>query len=133
MSAPIVSGIAVLARTKWDDKESYPSRFIMGQIASNTSGLVADAHAALTVAPRPELSYLEHWLFDTSEQDPDNDDDGVVDAGETIDLAIVIRNHWGKADPVTATLEAWAEGAYQPGSLRDDDNGHCELWCGGSV
>ncbi|MBN1318726.1 MAG: IPT/TIG domain-containing protein, partial [Anaerolineales bacterium] len=40
-----------------------------------------------------------------------NDDDGIVDAGETIDLAIVVRNHWGKADPVTATLEARAEGA----------------------
>jgi hypothetical protein len=25
----------------------------------------------------------------------------------------VIRNHWGKADPVTVTLEAWAEGSFQ--------------------
>jgi len=142
MATPIVSGIAALARTKWSDKDVYSSRFIMGQIAANAAGGiggVADAYAALTVAPRPELSYLEHWLFDTTAQSPTNDDDGIVDAGETVDLAIVIRNHWGKADPVTVTLEAWAEGAYQPdpyvtiitgtvdygavGSFNVDDNG----------
>ncbi len=142
MATPIVSGIAALARTKWSDKDVYSSRFIMGQIAANTSGGiggVADAYAALTVAPRPELSYLERWLFDTAAQSATNDDDGIVDAGETIDLAIVIRNHWGKADPVTVTLEAWAEGAFQPdpyitmitgtveygavGSFNVDDNG----------
>ncbi len=139
MATPIVSGIAALARTKWADKNVHSSRFIMGQIAANTQGGVVDAYAALTVAPQPELSYLEHWLFDTTAQDPNNDDDGIVDAGETIDLAIVIRNHWGKADPVTVTLEAWAEGAFQPdpyvtmitdtvsygavGSFNQDDNG----------
>ena len=138
MATPIVSGIAALLRTKWSDKDVYSSRFIMGQIAANASP-VADAYAALTVAPEPELSYLEHWLFDTEEQSPDNDDDGIVDAGETVDLAIVIRNHWGKADPVTVTLEAWAEGAVFPdpyvtmitdtvnygaiGSFNQDDNG----------
>lgn len=139
MSTPIVSDIAALARTKWSDKDVYSSRFIMGQIAANTAGGVVDAYAALTIAPKPELRYLEHWLFDTADQSPDNDDDGIVDAGETIELAIVIRNHWGKADPVTVNLRAWAEGAYQDdpyvtmitgtvdygaiGSFNWDDNG----------
>ena len=139
MAAPVVSGIAALARTKWADKDVYSSRFIMGQISANTSGGISDAHTALTVAPKPELSYLEHWLFDTADQNPGNDDDGIVDAGEVIDLAIVIRNHWGKADPVSLKLEAWAEGATQPdpyvtmitdtvdygavGSFNQDDNG----------
>ncbi len=153
MAAPIVSGIAALARTKWSDKNVYSSRFIMGQIATTGALLqaytpvggppvfyhTADAYNALTTTPAPSLSYLEHWLFDTTAQDPNNDDDGIVDAGETIDLAIVIRNHWGKADPVTVTLEAIAEGAYQPdpyvtmitdtvsygaiGSFNQDDNG----------
>jgi len=138
MSTPIVSGIAALLRTRWSDKNVYSSRFIMGQIASN-SNPVADAYTALTVAPQPELSYLELWLFDTEDQSLSNDDDGIVDAGEVIDLAIVIRNHWGKADPVTVTLQAWAEGAVYPdpyvtmisdtvsygavGSFNVDDNG----------
>jgi len=138
MAAPIVSGIAALLRTKWTDKDVYSSRFIMGQIAANASP-GANAYAALTVAPKPELRYLEHWLFDTTAQASGNDDDGIVDAGETIELAIVIRNHWGKADPVSVKLEAWAEGAYQAdpyvtmlidtvdygaiGSFNWDDNG----------
>jgi len=117
MAAPIVSGIAALARTYWSDKDVFSSRFIMGQIASNTTaniGGVANAYLALTVSPKPELSYLEIWLFDTTDQSSGNDDDGIVDSGETIDLAIVIRNHWGKADPVIVQLEPWAEGAFQP-------------------
>jgi fibronectin type 3 domain-containing protein len=117
MAAPVVSGIAALARTQWSDKDVYSSRFIMGQIASNTSqdiGGVTDAFAALTVPPTPEISYLQHWLFDTPDINPINDNDGIVDAGETVDLAIVIRNHWGKAENVTVTLEAWAEGAVFP-------------------
>lgn len=138
MAAPIVSGIAALLRTRWTDKDSYSSRFIMGQIAANASP-VADTLASLTVYPRPELRYLEHWLFDTSNQSATNDDDGIVDAGETIDLAIVIRNHWGKADPVSVKLEAKADGAVQTdpyvtmitdtvdygavGSFSQDDNG----------
>lgn len=139
MSAPIVSGIAALIRTKWSDKEVYSSHFIMGQIASNTSIGIANTIAALSVAPQPELTYLQHWLFDSTDLIPINDNDGIVDSGETIDLAIVIRNHWGKAENVTVTLEPWAEGAVSPdpyvsmlidtvnygaiGSFNWDDNG----------
>jgi len=138
MAAPIVSGIAALARTQWSAKDVYTSRFIMGQVAAN-AGAGANAFTALTVAPRPELSYLEHWTFDTPLQATNNDSDGIVDAGETVDLAIVIRNHWGQASNVVATLESWADGAFQPdpyvtwltntvnygavGSFNIDDNG----------
>ncbi len=110
MSAPVASGIAALARTYWNDKDVYSSRFIMGQIAANVNPVV-DGSASITIPPQPELTYLEHWLFDTTEQDSGNDDDGIVDAGETVELAIVIRNHWGKADNVQITLEPWAENA----------------------
>jgi len=110
MATPIVSGIAALVRTRFADKDVYSSRFVMGQIAANASPVV-NALNALTKAPKPELSYLEHWIFDTTNQAAGNDNDGRVDAGETIDLAIVIRNHWGKADPVMVTLDAWAQGA----------------------
>jgi hypothetical protein len=116
MAAPVVAGIAALARTRWSDKDLYSSRFIMGQIAANSQGGVggvANAYGSLTVAPQPQLSYLEHWTFDTAAQAAGNDDDGIIDAGETVDMAIVIRNHWGKADPVSVKLEAWAEGAFQ--------------------
>jgi hypothetical protein len=109
MAAPIVSGIAALARTKWSDKDLYSSRFIMGQVAANASPL-ANALNTLSVTPKPELSYLQHWLFDTSAQDAGNDSDGIVDAGETVDLAIVIRNRWGQAGDAVVTLEPIAAG-----------------------
>ncbi len=153
MAAPVVSGLAALARTRWSDKEVYSSRFIMGQIATTGESLqgrltakgdavsyhTANARAALTTVPKPQLAHLQHWLFDTPLQDDGNDDDGLVDAGETLDLAVVIRNQWGKADPVSVTLEAWAPGATQAdpyvewitntvdygaiGSFNWDDNG----------
>ena len=38
----------------------------------------------------------EFWLFDSEDLDVVNDNDGVVDAGETIDLALVIRTNGEK-------------------------------------
>ena len=127
MAAPVVSGMAALARTRWPDKAVHSSRFLMGQLAvtgplmqaysTPEGGLVnfrsADAFEALATVPQPELSYLEHWVFDTTDIDPDNNPNGIVDAGETIELAIVIRNHWGRADNVEVRLEAWPPGAVQ--------------------
>lgn len=110
MATPIVSAMAALVRTRFSDKDVYSSRFVMGQIASNG----ANALTAITIAPKPHLSYLEHWTFDTTAQSSVNDNDGRVDAGETIELGIVIRNHWGKADPVSVKLEAQAASAFQP-------------------
>ena len=143
MAAPAVSGLAALLRTKFFNKDLYSSRFIMGQVAavSTDAGGVAviDAMHALTNTPKPNLTLLDYWVFDTASQDADNDDDGRVDAGETIDLAIALKNRWGKAEDVTVTLEAWANGAVAPdpyvtittatvnygaiGSFNEDDNG----------
>ena len=129
MATPIVSGIAALVRSKYADKESYSSRFIMGQIAS-TGDLIqgktyslskspiyykeVNAFKALTENPEPQLSYLEHYVFDTSDIAEKNNADGVIDAGETINLAIVIRNHWGKADNVQVEIDA-----VSPGNIPD--------------
>ena len=122
MATPVVSAIAALVRTKFPDKNLYPSRFIMGQIA--TTGPLqpaytppksdpvyyhsADALAALTTFPKPKLTYLDHWLFDSTALSSVNNANGRIDAGETIDLAVTIRNLWGKAGNVTVKLEATA-------------------------
>ena len=138
MAAPVVSGIAALLRTKFADKSLYSSRFIMGQLAVGRGGVI-DASRSLTDTPRPDVSYLSHVLFDTTAQDAGNDGDGRVDSGETVDVAITIRNQRGRADNVTVTLDAFAEGAIGPdpyvtmitgsvdygaiGSFNEDDNG----------
>ena len=85
------------------------------------------------------MSYLEHYLWDSLDQGEDNDDDGIVDAGETIELGIVVKNYWGQGSNVTVTLSAQAAGAVNPdpyitfdvnsvnygavGSFAEDDNG----------
>ena len=153
MAAPVVAGMAVLARTKWPNKSIFSSRFIMGQLASTgevRQGITpcetcdpiayhqADALRALTETPEPELFYEEHWLFDGVASNTPNDGDGRLDAGETVDLALVIRNRWGKATNVVATLStpsgASASDPYVSlttpsveygaiGSFNSDDNG----------
>jgi subtilisin family serine protease len=153
MAAPVVSGIAALVRTRFPDKNVYSSRFIMGQIAASGPKLTgvapegadpisyysAEALKAVSTTPEPELKLLDHWLFDGTSIDAANDGDGIVDAGETIDLAIVIKNRWGKADPTSVKLVAQADGATGPcpyvtwvtdtvdygavGNFGEDDNG----------
>jgi hypothetical protein len=65
----------------------------------------------LTVKPVPGVTMLENWLFDDKGIDEGNDEDGRVDSGETIHLAIEVINRSGLAKNVTATLRAYAEGA----------------------
>jgi hypothetical protein len=106
---PIVSGISALIRTKYSDKSVYSSRLIMGQVvATGDEGTypygVVNALNGLSKFPRPNLSYLRHWVFDDATQNSNNDNDGRVDAGEQIELAIEIRNHWGKGGNVVAKL-----------------------------
>lgn len=148
MAAPVVSGIAALVRTKFPDKDLYSSRFIMGQLASvgpklpGKEGILyysSDALQAVASTPEPELTFLDYWIFDGPNIAAGNNANGIINAGETIDLAVVIKNRWGKADPVTVKIAAQAPGAVGPspyitwindtvdygavGSFGEDDNG----------
>jgi hypothetical protein len=124
MAAPVVSGIAALVRTRFPDKAVYSSRFVMGQVVatgtvkqgqvnpktgSPISYMSSDALLALTDTPKPDLSYLSHFLWDEVQDGTPNDDDGKVDAGERIELAVTIKNVWGQADDVSVTLSAQAQ------------------------
>jgi subtilisin family serine protease len=153
MAAPVVSGIAALVRTRFNEKATYSSRFIMGQLGATgpmKQGKTYDVNKpaisyhsintleALTNTPKPKLNYLEHYLWDGGSQGSGNNN-GLVDAGETVDLAVVVRNQWGQADNVQVTLEASVKGAtdvdpyvqwitdtvdYQSvGTFGNDDNG----------
>lgn len=124
MAAPLVSAAAALIRSKYNDKATYSSRFIMGQLASATDRTLLyvdkigmghdytmlDLEASLNELPEPNLTVKNTYLFDDPAIDPANDGDGVVDAGETIDLAVVVRNQWGMAEAVTVTADALSDG-----------------------
>lgn len=118
MAAPVVSGVAALARTKWPDKSQYSSRFIMGQIATTgdferayvtpegkqIAYRESNANLAVTTTPAPLITLEDTYIFDKTSVSGSNDEDGRVDSGETIELALSLRNRWGKADNVQVTI-----------------------------
>jgi len=123
MSAPIVAGIAALLKSKYIDNESYSSRFIMGQIVGTAVEPIApppgtlwesyfqvDANLALTVVPEPNLTFFEYYILDTPSLSEVNDGDGVAEAGETLEIALIIRNQWGQASDTIVTLDATSVG-----------------------
>lgn len=129
MAAPVVSAMAALLRSEFADRELYPTKFIYGQLTGTSeytadclnptahqghiTGSVVNLYSALTTTPQPEVGLSEHYLFDTQGFDEDkssaNNGDGVIDAGETIALGLVLRNRWGKADDTIVTLDTYSQ------------------------
>ncbi len=124
MACPMVAAAAALIRSKYSDRSTYSSRFIMGQLASATdlstvyADKIGEAHtygaldieSSLNDLPAPNLTVKNTYLFDDPDVAPENDGDGIIDAGETIDLGIVLRNQWGMAGDVTVKVDAISHG-----------------------
>lgn len=127
MSAPIVSGIAALLKSYFTDPSSHSSRFIMGQIIGTAnipvsipvhiqpftwwpSFALANSYNAFISVPKPKLTVFEHYIFDGPEVSSQNNGNGVIDSGETVDLAFILRNHWGKADNVLVKIDTITPG-----------------------
>jgi len=122
MAAPYVSAMAALLRSAYPDTNTYPTKFIYGQIAATGSrsaiccapkehGLhnlpkIVDIYNALTQLPKPEVSAADFLVFDNKSLSDQNNGDGVIDAGETVALAFTLRNRWGAARDVTLSLDA---------------------------
>lgn len=121
MAAPYVSAMAALLRSAYPDTNTYPTKFIYGQIAATGGrnaiccdpehhGLhnlpkIVDIYNALTQLPRPEVSAADFLVFDDKSLSDQNNGDGVIDAGETVALAFTLRNRWGAAKDVTLSLD----------------------------
>lgn len=122
MAAPYVSAMAALLRSAYPDTNTYPTKFIYGQIAATGGrsaiccdpkehGLhnlpkIVDIYNALTQLPKPEVSAADFLVFDDKSLGDQNNGDGVIDAGETVALAFTLRNRWGAAKDVTLSLDA---------------------------
>lgn len=121
MAAPYVSAMAALLRSAYPDTNTYPTKFIYGQIAA-TGGRsaiccdpehhgvhnlpkIVDIYNALTQLPKPEVSAADFLVFDDKSLSDQNNGDGVIDAGETVALAFTLRNRWGAAKDVTLSLD----------------------------
>ena len=119
MAAPTVSGIAALLRSMCPDRETYSSKYIQSQIV-NTGSInpynpileetdsahsVADVYAAMTVIPTPSVHLYDYYIVDSKEWSSVNNENGVMDAGETVRLFIKLQNKGGVASNVSATID----------------------------
>ncbi len=98
MSAPIVSGSAALLRSHFPgiSNEKIFVRLIQGADKG-----VLNIHNSLTMTPVPDLQFVSYSILDTL---PGCDRDGQVDAGETIQITISLRNCGSQANGVWSKL-----------------------------
>lgn len=125
MAAPMVSAEAAILRSSLKDKDTYSSRYIMGQLVGATEDTITYCNedvkrtynykklsltASLTNKPKPNITVDEIYAFDSEDISKSNNGDGIIQPGETIDLAIGLRNQWGAAKNVTITVNATTNG-----------------------
>lgn len=122
MAAPVVSGTAALLRSLHPDRKTFPTKAIMSRLCSSgghdvsccdpnghgphnlPSGL--NIYNALTKDPKPEVSLYDYYTFDNV---GDDNNDGVIDAGETINLGVVLKNKGGVAKDVEVRIDTTSE------------------------
>ena len=129
MAAPVVSAFAAILRSEFSDRDKYPTKFIYGQLSSTSEHYadcvnpkmhlvggflhnlpqIADLNAALTKLPKPEVNLQEYYLFDDPKYSKNNNGDGVIDAGETIALGLVLRNRWGMSENTLVTIDTLSD------------------------
>ena len=59
--------------------------------------MIVNAYDGLTKLPKPEVHLYDFYLNDN--------DDGYVDAGDTLELGFVLRNRWGMSRDTVVTLD----------------------------
>lgn len=130
MAAPVVSAMAALVRANYWDRETYPTKFIAGQLTATGTQAAAccdpsghgdhnlpkivDLEQALTSLPQPDVGVSDYLIFDTVGMSKDtakaNNGDGIIDAGETIALGFELRNRWGKSGESIVSVDTLTQG-----------------------
>ncbi len=120
MAAPLVSAAAAIIRSEYTNKGKYSSRFIMGQLVngtqermeftSKTNEFYSYPHLnvldSLKYKPKPLLNVEDVYILDSESVSTENNSDGIVQSGETINLGLSIWNSSGVASELTVKVEA---------------------------
>ena len=113
MAAPVVSGTAALLRSLHQDRKIFPVKALMSRLCSSIGHSVydgnhlgLDVYNSLVKDPIPEISLYNYYTFDNIGSDNDN---GVIDAGETINLGVVLKNKGGVAKDVEVRIDTLSE------------------------
>lgn len=124
MAAPTVSAAAAVLRSCYSDKSVYSSRYIMGQIVGASTEVIPYVSFygkvynykklclkdSLLKKPKPHICVNEVYVFDSPEYSSANNGDGIIQPGETIALAVGLRNQWGAATNVRITCNSSPNG-----------------------
>lgn len=125
MAAPVVAAMAALLRSAYSDRNTYPTKFIYGQLVATSEDYgiccspidhgphnlppIVNLYQAVTVMPKPDVGLQDYALFDTEGMAQDtagvNSGEGVIDAGETIALGLTLRNRWGMSKDTMVTID----------------------------
>ncbi|HRY97873.1 MAG TPA: S8 family serine peptidase [Bacteroidales bacterium] len=98
MAAPVVAGAVALMRQQ-DPAQSIEQ--IFARLLQSANNGVLDIIGALTCVLVPNLQYISYKIVDTL---PGCDNDGIADAGETIELFLNVKNSGGWADSVWSKI-----------------------------
>jgi len=102
MAAPFVTGTVALLRSHYSD---WSNELIHGQLVYSsdviTGGIRLNAYKSLTEIAIPQLNLYSHSITDTL---AGCDQDGIADAGETVEMIFDIQNTWGQAYNVETKL-----------------------------
>ncbi len=71
--------------------------------------MILDIKEAFTKLPKPDVNLYDYYLLDTKGKNEKNNGDGVVDAGEIIDLGVVLRNRWGMSKDTIVSIDTYSE------------------------
>ena len=130
MAAPVVSAQAALLRSFYSDRDTYPTKFIYGQITGtadqivsccfpekhtvngslhNVPGLV-NFYNSISELPKPDIGISDYTIFDAAGSNYDlnskNNGDGIIDAGETIALGFTLKNRWGMSKNTVVHIDS---------------------------
>ncbi len=139
MAAPYVSGVAALLRSFYSDTNTYPTKFIYGQLASTSEieakcidpekhgehnlPMIVDLHSAMTKLPKPDIGMMEYTVFDSKEFSENNNGDGVIDAGETVAIGFDLNNRWGMSKDTVVSVDTLTQGGMTDPYVEIKDNG----------
>jgi subtilisin family serine protease len=98
MAVPLVSGAVSLYKTI----HPLDSQELMWGNLINTSNNYIQIDSAINIKPKPVINFVSNTVVDTLTGDNNN---GLIDAGETIQLWFTVRNTWGQSDSVFVGLK----------------------------
>ncbi len=121
MATPMISGFAAILRSHYKDRDIYSNKYIQSKIINTNDAQLfiprvqeidlehsySNLYLALTNEPKPQMYLKSYYFFDNVEYSIKNNGNGVIEAGETIRLALEIGNRGGVASNISCSINTF--------------------------